>query len=573
MIKKNLLSAGLLLTILISVLITGCKENTDDNDPLPGAVPSIVLSSTAASGAPGSSISATVTIEAPEGLKKLSILKNGSGLQDINYNFEKSATYNFTHTIESNLTAGTTITIAFEALDSLDRKSAQKTLVITVTQAPVKEIVQVTGDISTNTTWTSDKIWRINNTVKVTDGATLTIEPGTVIFGASDTQGTLIIMRGGKIIADGTSASPIVFTSDKPAGSRAAGDWSGIIICGKAPNNQGSTMNIEGLTGVSYGGTASADNSGTLRYVRIEFAGRVIQDNKEINSLTLASVGSGTIIENVQCSFGRDDSFEFFGGTVNAKRLISYRTTDDDIDIDYGHNGFIQFALCLRDANTGDTFLSNGLEIDNDGGGTGSDPFTQTVLSNITVIGGKYTADNTVSPYLQSASHIRRNSMPCIYNSFLTGFPAGIFMDDTKPGVSQHALDDDLQIRNVILAGVENWGNNNWGGNTNNTNAPLKQAGTVAVGFEVNAWYNTASFNNSKITKWQDAGIDQSLYTTNNPVVTPNAGSLLLTAAKWDNTPKASGSFFEKVGFAGAFGTENWSAGWCNWDPQNAVYQ
>jgi hypothetical protein len=575
MIKKNLLLAGLLITMLYSVILTGCKENKDDDDddPIAGAVPSLVLTAAQASGTPGSSVNTSVTINAPEGIKKLTIFKNGTPLQDINYNYEKTATYSFTYPIESNLTAGTTINIAFEAVDSLDRKSDQKTFTITVDVTPAKEIIQVSGDITTTTTFTANKIWRINNIVKVTDGVTLTIEPGTIVFGASDTQGTLVVMRGGKLIADGTSNAPIVFTSDKAAGTRSAGDWGGIIICGKAPNNQGTSVNLEGMTGISYGGNVSADNSGTLRYVRIEFAGKVIQDNKEINSLTLASVGSGTIIENVQCSFGLDDSFEFFGGTVNAKRIVSYRTRDDDIDIDNGHVGFIQFALCLRDASTGDIFLSNGLEIDNDGGGTNSAPYTQPVLSNISVIGGKYTADNTVSAYLQNAAHIRRNSMPTLYNSLFTGFPAGIFIDDTKPGASQHALDGNLQIRNVILAGVENWGNNNWGGSTNNTNAHIKQAGTVAPGFVATTWFSTVLFNNSKLDKWQETGIDQSLYTSNTPIVTPAPGSMILTAAKWDNALKASGSFFEKVAFAGAFGTENWSQDWCNWDPQNAVYQ
>lgn len=573
MIKKNFLLAGLVITILYSFILTGCKDNNEDDDPIAGAVPTLMLSAVQASGAPGSSVNTSVTINAPEGLKKLTIYKNGTSLQDVNYTNEKTATYSFTYPIESNLNAGTTIIIAFEAVDSLDRKSDQKTFTITVTAAPAKEIIQVTGDITSNTTWTSNKIWRINDIVKVVDGATLTIEAGTIVFGASDTKGTLVVMRGGRIIADGTLNSPIIFTSDKPAGSRAAGDWGGISICGKAPNNQGASVNLEGMTGISYGGAISADNSGILRYVRIEFAGKVIQDNKEINSLTLASVGSGTIIENVQCSFGLDDSFEFFGGTVNAKRIVSYRTKDDDIDIDNGHNGFIQFALCLRDANTGDIYLSNGLEIDNDGGGTNSAPYTQTVLTNISVIGGKYTADNTVSAYLQNAAHIRRNSMPTIYNSLFTGFPTGIFIDDTKQGVSQHAMDGDLQMRNVILAGVENWGNNNWGGSSNNTNAHIKQAGTAAPGFVAVTWYSTTSFNNTKLDKWQETGIDQSIYTSNSPVLTPASGSMLLTAAKWDNTPKASGSFFENVAFAGAFGTDNWSDGWCNWDPQNAVYQ
>ncbi|MGE5458279.1 MAG: Ig-like domain repeat protein, partial [Methanococcaceae archaeon] len=393
--KKSHFLSIILILILPVCIITGCKEN-DDNNPNTGAAPSITLSLSEMIAAPGSSVTTSITIDAPVGLKKLVIYKNGASIQEVPYNYEKTATHNFNYNIESNASVGSVITFSFEAIDSLDRKSDLKNFVISVTENPQKEIIQVTADISMNTTWTANKIWRINNTVKVKDGAILTIEPGTVIFGASDTQGTLIIQRGAKIMAEGSSSSPIVFTSDKAPGLRSAGDWAGIIICGKAPNNQGNNISFEGLTNELYGGTIPNDNSGILKYVRIEFAGKVIENNKEVNSLTLASVGSETTISNVQVSYGLDDSFEFFGGAVNAKYLISYKAKDDDFDCDYGHNGFIQFALALRDANTADIFYSNGIEVDNDGAGTSAPPFTQTVFANISVIGGKYTADNTV---------------------------------------------------------------------------------------------------------------------------------------------------------------------------------
>ncbi|HLO91778.1 MAG: Ig-like domain repeat protein [Chloroflexota bacterium] len=570
--KQSHLLHMLLVIILTLSMITGCKEK-DDNKPYAGAVPTITLSPSEMSIAPGSNANSTVLIDAPEGLKKLVIYKNGISFQELPFNYEKSVTHSFNYTVESNAAAGSTISFSFEAIDSLDRKSDQKNFIISVTEKPQKEILQVIADITTNTTWTADKIWRINNIVRVKEGSILTIEPGTLVFGASDTKGTLIVQRGAKIIAEGTSSSPIVFTSDKVPGSRAAGDWGGIVICGKAPNNQGNNNSIEGMTGEYYGGNVANDNSGVLKYVRIEFAGKRIETNKEINSLTLASVGSETTIAFIQASFGLDDSFELFGGTVNAKNLISYRTEDDDFDVDYGHVGYIQFALGIRDANIADQFYSNGLEVDNNGAGTSQTPYTQTVFSNITIIGGKYTAENPVHLSLQNAAQLRTNSMPAIYNSFFTGFPFGLLIDDTKPGASQHALNEELQVRNVILAGVENWGNNGWGGNTNNTNGPVVHAGTGASGFNVDTWFQSNLYNNSIKSKWQDAGIDESLYVTMNPKVTPNQGSILLSAAKWDNTPKASSSFFEKVTFTGAFGSNDWSAGWCNWNPQETVYQ
>lgn len=559
--------------LLIISLVTGCKENDDDTNPDAGAVPTISLSSTGISSAPGTQVSTILSIQAEEGLKKLVVYKNDAVLDEVSFNFEKTADYTFDYSIETNAAAGSTINFTFEAVDSLDRKSDKKVFVITVTEVPQKEIVQVSGTIESNTTWTANKIWRINDLVRVKSNATLTIEPGTIVFGASDTKGTLIIQRGGRIIAEGTSSSPIVFTSDKPAGQRAAGDWGGIVICGKAPNNQGNNIPIEGLSGEYYGGTLSDDNSGILKYVRIEFAGKVVENNKEINSLTLASVGSNTTIEFVQISYSLDDSFEFFGGTVNAKNLISYKAKDDDFDFDFGHTGLVQFAFALRDPGIADQFYSNGIEIDNDGPGTNHTPYTQTVMSNVTIIGGKYTADNAVDPLLQNAAQFRRNSMPCLYNSFMTGFPFGLLLDDKNPGVSQHALDEELQVRNIILAGIENWGDDGWGGNNNNSNGPVVHAGTAASGFNITTWFGTSSYNNSTLNKWQDAGIDQSLFTSMNPKVTPNQGSILLTSAKWDNTPKATSSFFEKVSFSGAFGSNNWSEGWSNWNLQNAIYQ
>lgn len=439
---------------------------------------------------------------------------------------------------------------------------------------PVTSIVEVPeGDIAAGTVWTADKIWRLNGFVRVQDGITLTIEPGTVIFGSRATKGTLIVQRGGKIIADGTAEHPIVFTSEREPGSREPGDWGGVVICGRAPNNQGTDVELEGGYGGVHGGNDPNDNSGILRYVRIEFAGVPIQPNQEINSLTLGSVGSGTIIENVQCSFGLDDSFEWFGGTVNAKHLIAYRGLDDDFDTDFGYSGNVQFVLGVRGAMLADQSGSNGFESDNDGAGSALTPVTQAVFANVTLIGPKKSAETSIQSQFQHAAQIRRNSSISIYNSFITGYPFGIFIDDAKPGSSQHALDGDLQIRNVILSGVQGWGNNAWGGSSTVANAPLKQVdASVAPGFEINAWFSTPAYKNRLIEKWQDAGIDQAIFDLGQPVVTPSGGSMLLTAADWTNTPKA-GSFFEKVPYAGAFGTTDWTAGWCEWNPNSVDYR
>lgn len=558
-----------LLLLFGTALVTGCKE--DDPIDVNKEAPVVTLSSAQTTGMIGSQVGTTVSITGSAGLSKLIIYKDNASLEEIPLTTGRTATHNFNYTLESGLQTGTIINFSFEALDSLNNKSEKKVLVVTVAETPEKVTVQVSGEITADTVFTNDKIWRLNGLVRIMSGANLTIQPGTLILGAKDSQGTLIIERGAKIIADGNAQNPIVFTSEVAAGSRVAGDWGGVVICGKAPNNQGNTVALEGGYQALYGGTVSNDNSGILRYVRIEFAGKVYSSNAETNSLTLAGVGNGTIIENVQCSYGLDDSFQFFGGTVNAKNLVSYKTRDDDFDVENGHAGFIQFAFALRDANLGDNSYSNGLEIDNDGAGMPSTPFTQTVFSNVTIIGAKYSAENVILPHHKYAAHFRRNSKPTLYNSFLTGFPVGIYMDDEKPGVSASALINDLQVRNVILAGVDSWGNNGWGGSTLNNNNSLLNTGTPAIGFEVNTWFNTTLYNNTVLSKWQDAGIDQNIHTSLTPKLTPNTGSMLLTAAKWDNTPKA-GAFFTQVTYAGAFGTTDWTAGWCEWDPNNKVY-
>ena len=186
--------------------------------------------------------------------------------------------------------------------------------------------VVVSADITTNTTWTSDNVYVLSGVqfVYVKNNATLTIQPGTVIRGD---QTGLVVTRGSKIIADGTTSRPIVFTSNKPAGQRTAGDWGGLALLGKAKTNKpGGEGVLEGGVDATlglYGGTDDADNSGILRYVRIEFAGIAFQPNNETNGLTLGGVGNGTILEHIQSSLGGDDAFEWFGGSVNGKYFVT----------------------------------------------------------------------------------------------------------------------------------------------------------------------------------------------------------------------------------------------------------
>jgi hypothetical protein len=237
--------------------------------------------------------------------------------------------------------------------------------------------------IPENTTLEADKKYTLKGNVFVPSGVTLTIEPGTVIVGDKATKGALIIERGAKIMAEGTADEPIVFTSSAAPGNRNYGDWGGLVILGKAVNNKGTDVSIEGITASNkglYGGNDDADNSGVLQYVRIEFAGIALSTDNELNGLTLGSVGSGTTIDHIQVSYSGDDSFEWFGGTVNATHLVAYRGWDDDFDTDYGYRGKVQFAVSFRDPNQADKSGSNGLESDNNGTGGAETPKTAPIL-------------------------------------------------------------------------------------------------------------------------------------------------------------------------------------------------
>ncbi|MDP1800864.1 MAG: T9SS type A sorting domain-containing protein [Bacteroidota bacterium] len=292
----------------------------------------------------------------------------------------------------------------------------------------------VSADITANTTWSG--IVCLQNKVYVKNNAVLTIQPGTIIRGDKATQGSLIITRGAQINAAGTMASPIVFTSNESVGNRAEGDWGGLVVLGNAINNQpGGVANIEGITptlDTEFGGTNDNDNSGVLKYIRIEFAGIALQPNKEINGLTLGSVGSATQMDHIQVSFSGDDSFEWFGGTVDAKWLIAYRGLDDDFDCDFGFRGRIQFGLIIRDKDLSDAIGdSNAWECDNDGTGSSATPFTRPVFSNITVVGpkGNGTIGLPVGEKFEKSFRLRRNSAVSVFNSLSTGWEKGLSIE------------------------------------------------------------------------------------------------------------------------------------------------
>ena len=281
----------------------------------------------------------------------------------------------------------------------------------------------LTGNINQTITLTSDKTWTLKGYVYVTDGAKLIIQPGTTIISDISEKGALCIERGAQIIAEGTPSKPIIFTSGKNVGERSPGDWGGIILLGRASTNRTSEPTIEGGIGRPYGGTNDLDNSGVLKYVRIEYAGIAALPNSEINALTLGGVGSGTIIENVQTIYANDDAFEFFGGTVNAKNLYAFATADDDFDFDFGYRGTISFGVAKRDpqfVDNGDA--GNGVECDNDGTGSSAQPFTHPKLLNMILVGPN---NSSSLPNHNLGLRFRRGTQFTMKNSVVWGWMKG----------------------------------------------------------------------------------------------------------------------------------------------------
>jgi hypothetical protein len=281
----------------------------------------------------------------------------------------------------------------------------------------------LSGNINSTRTLTADRVWTLKGYVYVTSGSKLIIEPGTKIISDISEKGALCIERGGQIIAEGTATKPIVFTSGKPDGQKSPGDWGGIVILGNAKTNRITEPTIEGGIGKGFGGTNDLDNSGILRYVRIEYAGIASQPNSEINALTLGGVGSGTIIENVQTIYANDDAFEFFGGTVNAKNLYAFATADDDFDFDFGYTGTITNGVAKRDpqfVDSGDA--GNGVECDNDATGTNAQPYTHPKLYNMILIGPNV---STALANHNFALRFRRATQFTMKNSIIWGWMKG----------------------------------------------------------------------------------------------------------------------------------------------------
>jgi hypothetical protein len=311
----------------------------------------------------------------------------------------------------------------------------------------VNNVTTLTSNITSDVTLTNDTAWHLKGLIFVKSGATLTIQPGTFIFGESNPASALIITQTGQIYAKGTKSRPIVMTSAQPFGQRTRGDWAGFIMMGKAPinvpantsgnNNAAGTFYVEGLNTTPdglFGGDDPNYNCGTLEYVRVEYSGFILGPGNEINSYTFAGCGKGTVADHLQAIFGLDDAFEWFGGTMDAKYLVGGLGRDDYTDFQLGWTGRLQFGLMYQSP---DYPGNRGIEGDNSEYDSAATPYSHPTFYNITYVGtGQPGFDESDSPGI----YLRRGAQGSFNNLVVTNFYSPcmeIFPDQDKSTQAQ----------------------------------------------------------------------------------------------------------------------------------------
>jgi hypothetical protein len=378
--------------------------------------------------------------------------------------------------------------------------------------------------ITTNLTLDSEHVWLMTGPVVIgndTAETVLTIEAGTTVYG--NEASFILIQRSSKIMAEGTAADPIVLTSSAEVGSRAAQDWGGLVINGRAPinvpdNTAGDPGSAPGEADTGrFGGDAPADNSGVLRYVRVEFAGKDVDPENELNGIAFQGVGSGTVVDFVQVHMTQDDGIEFFGGTVNVKHVVITGANDDNIDWTDGWTGKGQFIVAQELAESGNLSADpRGIEGDNEEGNNSAEPYSSPMLSNLTLIGR---AGNEFE-----GMRLRRGTKGQIWNSILSGW--GPCVQVTEAQTIANEADDSLVVQNLVFNCASPVGGE----------AEVLQAGTDLTADPANV-----VVGDPLLTDWQ-----------------PGEGSPALGIGAGPTDP-----FFDTVDYAGAFdGTTDWSEGW-----------
>lgn len=403
-----------------------------------------------------------------------------------------------------------------------------------------KPVVVVTGEVTDTETWVNTNYYVLRGAVFVRNAATLNIQAGTRIIGESGSVGTLIVERGGRLMAIGTAQAPIVFTSDQPIGRRNRGDWGGLIINGRAPVNlEGGEGAGEGDTGV-YGGSDPNDSSGVLRYVRVEFSGIEFSPDNELNGIAFQGVGRRTEVEFVQAHMSRDDAMEWFGGTVDGKHLVMSNAADDSLDWTFGWTGRMQYVVITQRGDDAD----NGVEADDNEFNNNALPRSNPQIYNITICGDPDRNEGGESP---RGANLRRGTAFTIRNFLVTGFKTVGFQIETTNTATTGQVDNGTS---QMGAGVA------W-------NIP------TAMHASVMTYISSGRFPNIRIN--EDPGVSTSACSNHErPNFQPSSIATLAGGQLAPIQPPNDG-FFEAVTFIGGVPpapAADWTQGWTSF-PQN----
>ncbi|WP_017730394.1 hypothetical protein [Nafulsella turpanensis] len=535
---KKLNAYFLLMLMMGPGFFTAC----DDEGTEPAfAAPEIEAVNPAVEQQPGGVANIDLSVNAEAGIKSIEVSGDAEGNVDFVAD-DNTQVVSYDFNLPADAAEGDAYELVFTVTDNQER-TASANVTVTATATPVNTIVVESSEEGVgNTTWTSNNIYVLSGLVFVNEGQTLTIEPGTIIKGTAGTgsgASALVVARGGKIMAEGTAEEPIIFTaledeiqpgevkSTLPLTAR--GLWGGLMILGNASiTTQAGEAGIEGIpveeTRGIYGGTNDADNSGVLRYVSIRHGGTEIGAGNEINGLTLGGVGSGTTVEHVEVISNKDDGFEWFGGTVNTKYLLSAYNGDEGMDYDQGWRGKNQFWFVYQD-----TEGDKGGE--HDGGSSDCEtcePYSMPVIANATYVGG---GANTLLVF-------QDNGAGTYVNSIFANYSEGIQVEDLESGEDSYNrfVMGELAIRNNIFHNV---------------------AGNDATKYIV-------------LSTGANAGTDLSAEAgfADNITLDPEFNSLFLPAADVSGAGVVEGDFFTTVDFIGAFdpaAETPWHAGWTEW--------
>lgn len=424
----------------------------------------------------------------------------------------------------------------------------------------VTEFVNVSGNIDTSTTWVNTRAYRLNGIVFVRNNATLTIQPGTVILGqpsAPPNPSTLVIARTGRINAQGTRSRPIIMTSPRDVGQRERGDWGGLILLGSARINPALETPIEGLPDTPdsrYGGTNDNHNCGTLRYVRVEFAGAVLAPANEVNGITWGGCGKETVSEYLQAHYGFDDAFEWFGGTNDGKFLVATYARDDYFDWQLGWTGRLQYGLAVANGDFG----NRGIEADNNANPQDAQPLSNPTLYNLSFIGNPESIEEDVNA--NAGIWLRRGTAGSLRNIVVYNWnQTGIEIRDTGT-VNQ------INARNLTADGLLLWdnGRERQGGAVNTFDGQVGSPNTpAAVLTPLRDW-----LRGSARIFVEDPRMRRPLEYSD-PDFRPGPGSPLWKPG-WV-LPPDDGFFDQSARFLGAFGDVDWTEEWVNYHVESEL--